>query len=145
MCALKSVRVEMPAKLDRCVKKVSASLRRRHRRGNAYAICHASLNRSARRARENPLEMKPSFEGVHKGRFWLLIGLSAATVGAVLLLSPKAESKSKPSPLPPPPMPPTPDTGGTNASPGHNVLHNIYVKTDVSGTWFLAGSGWDSV
>lgn len=132
----------MPAKFDRCVKKVSASLRRRGEVGNPFAICRAALKKASRKARENPLEMKPSFEGVHKGRFWLLMGLSAATIGAVLLLSPKAESTPA---NPPPPQPPTPDTSQTGAGPGYNVLHNIYVKTDVSGGWFQAGSGWDSV
>lgn len=35
----------MPAKLERCVKKVRKSLKKRKKKGNAYAICNASIKK----------------------------------------------------------------------------------------------------
>ncbi len=33
-----------PEKMDRCVNEVSKSLKKYHRKGNPYAICHAALD-----------------------------------------------------------------------------------------------------
>jgi len=39
----------MPKKLDRCVRKVKKSLKKRHKKGNAWAICKASLKKKRRK------------------------------------------------------------------------------------------------
>lgn len=36
---------DMPAKLDRCVKKVKAQLKKKGKKGNAWAICKASMKK----------------------------------------------------------------------------------------------------
>jgi len=39
----------MPKKLDRCVRKVKRSLKKRGKKGNAWAICKASMKRKKKR------------------------------------------------------------------------------------------------
>lgn len=48
----------MPKKFERCVKKVKKSLRKYKRKGNAYAICNASINKRKMSKTRKPLKRR---------------------------------------------------------------------------------------
>lgn len=56
----------MPKKLDRCVKKVSKSLKKYGRKGSPYAICKASLKKKGTRPLTLTEQAKQFSSGLNK-------------------------------------------------------------------------------